>query len=372
MANHWSEILFVACCAVALIQLFYYIFFFARLAFLRKSEKAYTQEHPVSVIICARDEASNLNRNLPVTLHQSYKTSFEVIVVNDNSHDESRYLLEGMHKEFRHLHVVELKQEAMLIPGKKFPLSMGIKTAKHEILLLTDADCIPATENWIQKMQEAFTDDKEIVLGYGAYKKHKGILNVLIRFEAFHTGLQYLSYALAGIPYMGVGRNLAYKKDVFFRNKGFASHNHIPSGDDDLFINMAATSTNTTVVLDKDSFTLSEPKKTWGSWYRQKNRHFTAGKFYKPLHRFLLGLYALSHFLFWPLCIATALLYDWRYATAIFSLRLVVQAVIWKKSMDRLDESNLWPWFILLDIWTSFYYLIFMPALWKSPKASWK
>jgi hypothetical protein len=171
---------------------------------------------------------------------------------------------------------------------------------------------------------------------------------------------------------MGVGRNLAYKRDVFFRHKGFASHNHIPSGDDDLFINMAATGNNTTVVLDKESFTLSEPKKTWAAWIRQKTRHFSTGKFYKPLHRFLLGLYALSHFLFWPLFIASLVTFDWRIVLGVFGLRAIIQAVVWKKSMDRLGETDLWPWFLLLDAWMSLYYLIFMPALWKRPKASWK
>jgi glycosyltransferase involved in cell wall biosynthesis len=372
MAINWREVLFILFCADTLIQLFYYLYFFRRLAFYREEEKPVTQEHPVSVIICARDEAANLARNLPGTLLQDYRSSHEVIVVNDNSQDDSRYLLEGLHKEFRHLHVVELKQEAMLIPGKKFPLSIGIKSARHEILLMTDADCVPATEHWIQKMQEAFTGGTEIALGYGAYHKQKTLLNALIRFDTFHTALQYLSYAMAGLPYMGVGRNLAYKRDIFFRNKGFASHNHIPSGDDDLFVNMAATPGNTTVVLDKASFTLSEPKKTWGAWLKQKNRHFSTGKFYKPLHRFLLALYAFTHFLFLPLFIASLIFFDWRIATAVFALRCGVQGVVWKKGMSRLDEPDLWPWYPLLDAWMFLYYLIFMPALWKRPKASWK
>jgi cellulose synthase/poly-beta-1,6-N-acetylglucosamine synthase-like glycosyltransferase len=372
MAINWRVVLFILFCTDTLVQLFYYLYFFRRVAFYREEEKHVSQEHPVSVIVCARDEAANLARNLPGTLLQTYRTTHEVIVVNDNSQDESRYLLEGLNKEFRHLHVVELKQEAMLIPGKKFPLSIGIKTAKYEVLLMTDADCVPATEHWMQKMQEAFTEGTEIALGYGAYQKHKGLLNALIRFDTFHTALQYFSYALAGLPYMGVGRNLAYRRDIFFRHKGFASHNHIPSGDDDLFINMAATATNTAVVMDPEAFTLSEPKKKWGTWIRQKTRHFSTGKFYKPLHRFLLGSYALSHFLFLPLFIASMVAFDWRIALVVFAIRMVIQGWFWKKGMDRLEESDLWPWFPLLDAWMFLYYLIFMPALWKRPKASWK
>ena len=191
--------------------------FFRRLAFYQPENKDITRENAVSIIVCARDEAENLANNLPGVLVQTYRSTHEVVMVNDNSQDETRYLLEGLHKQFRQLNNVELKQEAKLIPGKKFPLSVGVKSAKYEILLLTDADCVPASEFWLQKMQDAYSEGIEIVLGYGAYIKEKGLLNILIRFETFHTALQYLSFALAGLPYMGVGRNLSYKKQVFFR-----------------------------------------------------------------------------------------------------------------------------------------------------------
>ena len=166
----------------------------------------------------------------------------------------------------------------MHIPGKKFPLSIGIKSSKHEILLLTDADCIPASENWIQKMQAGFSEGIEIVLGYGGYKKRKGLLNFLVRYEAFHTALQYLSMALGGLPYMGVGRNLAYKKSLFYQQKGFAAHHHLPGGDDDLFINSCASKRNTAVCIDQEAFTYSTPPATWKSWYLQKRRHNSTGR----------------------------------------------------------------------------------------------
>ncbi len=372
MFEHWWQWIFYGFCLITLIQIIYYLCFFSRVAFFRSKERSGSQEHPVSVVICARDEAANIARNLPGVLVQNYRSSHEVIVVNDNSQDESKYLLEGLHKQFRQLNVIELKQEAKHIPGKKFPLSVGIKTARHEIILLTDADCVPVSEFWIQKMQDAFSNGIEIVLGYGAYLKRKGILNKIIRFETFHTALQYLSYALAGLPYMGVGRNLAYKRQVFFRHKGFASHNRIPGGDDDLFINMAATKKNTAIVLDKEAFTISGPRETFGDWMRQKTRHFTTGKYYQGIHRFLLGLYSLSHFLFYPLLILSLIFYDWRVALGVFLVRFMLQAMIYYRAMNKLDEKDLWPWFWLFDIWMFFYYLVFTPTLWKRPKANWK
>jgi len=353
-------------------QLFYYLFFFLRLAYYRKKDLPVPEPQPVTTIVCARDEAANLVKNIPGVLVQVYDAPHEVIIVNDNSIDESKYLLEAFQKDYPQLQIVELKQEAKLIPGKKFPLSMGIKTARYDIVLLTDADCVPATEYWIDRMQQAFTSNIEIVLGYSPYHKFKGTLNKLIRFETFHTALQYLSYALAGMPYMGVGRNLAYKRDVFFRNKGFSAFNHIPSGDDDLFINKAATSKNTTVVIDKAAFTLSEPKRTWSDWWVQKARHYSTAKYYKFTHKFLLGAYAISHFLLYPLLVISLFTPCWQWALGVFALRMLVQGWVYYQAMRQLDERDLWPWFPLLDIWMFAYYLIFVPGLLKKPKVVWK
>jgi len=371
LESYLWDILFFFFCAVTLVQVFFYTGFFSRIAFFKTKARSQSQQHPVSVVICARDEDENLARNLPGVLVQSYPSTSEVVVVNDNSVDDTKYILQELKKTFRSLNVVELTQEAKHINGKKYPLSIGIREAKHEVLLLTDADCVPASEFWIQKMQDGYNDNIEIVLGYGAYHKRPGMLNKLIRFETFHTALQYLSYALAGMPYMGVGRNLSYKKDLFIRNKGFSSINHIPSGDDDLFINKVATARNTAVIIDPDAVTRSIPKTTWKGWLRQKSRHYTTAKFYKPKHKFLLGLYFSTQFLFYPSLVLAAIFYDWRFALGLFGLRLLLQAIIFHKAMKKMGEIDLWPWFILLDMWMFIYYIIFAPALWRRPAKNW-
>lgn len=366
-----GEIAFYVFAAISVLQLFYYVFFFSRVAFYKSKTKAQSQQHPVSVIICARDEDENLARNLPGVLVQNYPSTSEVVVVNDNSVDDSKYILQELKKTFKSLNVVELTQEAMLISGKKYPLSVGIREAKYETLLLTDADCVPSSEYWIQKMQDGYGEGIEVVLGYGAYHRCKGLLNKLIRFETFHTALQYLSYALAGVPYMGVGRNLSYKKSLFMRNKGFSSINHIPSGDDDLFINQVATKKNTAVIIDPDAVTRSIPKTTWSGWLRQKARHYTTAKYYKPKHKFLLGLYFVSQFSFYPLFITSLFFYDWQLSLGLFGLRFLLQAFIFYKAMKKMGEKGLWPWFIFLDMWMFFYYIIFAPALWRKHRKSW-
>lgn len=366
----WTVVFSVFCTVIA-IQAAYYLYFFSRLAFYKIPDREVTNEHPISVVICARDEAENLSKNLPGVLVQEYKSSHEIVVVNDNSTDEGRYVIDEFQKMFKNINHVQLTQEAKMITGKKFPLSMGIKSAKYEIVLLTDADCVPASEFWMQKMQDQYNDETEIVLGYGAYHKKPGLLNKLIRFETFHTAMQYLSYALAGTPYMGVGRNLSYKKNVFLRNKGFSSINHIPSGDDDLFINQVANGVNTAVVIDPQAHTLSEPKKSWGDWMTQKYRHYTTSKYYKPKHKFLLGLYSLTLFLVYPLLALSIIYFNWWLALSVYGIRLIIQAILFYKGMKKLNEQDLWPWFLFLDIWMFFYYLFTLPAIWKAPRKNW-
>ncbi|MFC4262161.1 glycosyltransferase [Ferruginibacter yonginensis] len=364
--------LFIIFCVIAAIKLFYFAFFYARLAFYKTPPKNSYRTNAVSVIVCARDEAANIAKNLPGLLVQSYNSTHEVIVVDDNSFDETKYLLEEIKKEFKQLHIVSLTQEAKMIPGKKFPLSIGIKSAKYEIVLLTDADCVPKTEHWINSMQNTYDDDTEIVLGYGAYHKNNTFLNKLIRWETFYTALQYLSYALAGKAYMGVGRNLSYKKTIFFRHKGFSAHNNIPGGDDDLFINTAATKTNVKINIEKDSFTLSSPAKNWRQWFHQKNRHYTTSKHYKFEHQFLLGLNALTQFLFYPLLVVSCIMYNWEITLLIAAPIIIFQAIVYGKTLNKLDEKDLLPYFLFFEMWMLLYYIIFFPALLKKPKPTWK
>ena len=194
------------------IQLFYALFFFLRLSFYKEKKGAFNGG--VSVIICAKDESENLSKNLPSFLEQDYPT-FEVIVVNDQSVDGTKYLLQDLEKKYKNLKVVTIDDHIISRVGKKFALTIGIKTAQYDYILLSDADCATVSNNWIRKMSASFSE-KDIVLGISPYKKQKGLLNKFIRFDEFIVMIQYLSFALAKIPYMGVGRNLGYKKSLFF------------------------------------------------------------------------------------------------------------------------------------------------------------
>lgn len=364
-------IIFITLLLFTAVLLFYYFYFFARLVFFKPRPRKMMQQHPVSIVVCGKDEARNFAKNIPGLIFQEYATSHQILVVNDNSVDDSKFILQELNTRYGGLTILNLQQNAQHIPGKKYPLSMGIREAVHEILLLTDADCVPATEFWLQKMQEPYEDGADIVLGYGAYHKHPGFLNKVIRYETFHSALQYLSYALAGHPYMGVGRNLSYKKSLFLNNKGFSGINHLPGGDDDLFINKVATAGNTAIVIDPAAHTLSSPKRTWKEWKYQKNRHFSTSKYYKLKHQILLGLYSLSHFLFYFLIIACCIWFDWRIGLGILMGKSLIQQLVFANVMKKLNEPDLRKWVLVMDLWMICYYLLFAPMLIKKEKKTW-
>ena len=334
-------IVFSVFAAVLLLQLFYYLFFYSRLAFY-KPKSVNTGTEPVSVIICARNEEDNLRVNLPLILAQDFP-DFEVIVVNDRSYDGSFDLLKDMAEVNPKLKVVNIDEEVIVSGSKKFALTLGIKKASNDILLLTDADCKPSSPQWILLMQSNFSEKTDIVLGVGVYqKKDYSLLNQLIRFDTFFTALQYLSYSLAGLTYMGVGRNLAYRKHLFFDNKGFGSHNHIRSGDDDLFINEVAHKAKVNVSVSADSQTLSVPKTSWSDWFHQKRRHLTTGPLYKTKHQFLLGLFMFSQLMFYPLLITLFVMqYNFPVIISLFALRFLIQILVFAKVTKTLNQRDL-------------------------------
>ncbi len=371
LKDHYKEILFCLLAVAGLVQLVYYWLVFRRVAFHAVSHVGGTSQ-PVSVIICAKNEEIRLRKYLNAILEQAYH-DFEVIVVNDCSWDETGEFLDQIAPQYPRLKIVTLKEQEKYRHGKKFALTLGIKAAKHETLLLTDADCIPAGKNWVSLMQQHLGKGKEIVLGYGAYTKEKTFLNKLIRFDTFLTAMQYLSYALGGNPYMGVGRNLAYTKSLFFRNKGFATHNHILSGDDDLFVNENSTPTNTAVELDPESFTYSEPKHSFGEWLKQKKRHLMTANYYKPGHKAGLFFYGFSLFLFYSLLIALLILrFKWRILVSLYGAILILKAPIVFKTAQKLKEKDLFWFFPILDLFQTYLQPVFYTANLFSKNKTWK
>jgi cellulose synthase/poly-beta-1,6-N-acetylglucosamine synthase-like glycosyltransferase len=354
-----------------LIQMVYIWLVFGRLAFYKPKVDRMI-EKPVSVVITSRDEYYNLKNHLPAILNQDYP-EYEVVVVNHYEDDDTTELLNDFAKEYPHLKVVHMGHSVSFYPGKKFPLSIGIKSAKNDILLLTDADCKVNSPHWIRNMQQGFDDQTQLVLGYGPYQPQKGILNPFIRYYSFFTAMQYLSFALAKVPYMGVGRNLAYRKSLFYKNNGFISHYKVASGDDDLFVNETANSKNVKICIAPDSFTYSIPKTTLKLWFRQKRRHLSAGRLYKKKHQFLLSLYPFSLLLFYGLFAWQMYTAYWFYVVlGVFGVRLISFLIIQKTTMNKLKEKNLFLTSPLLELFIFLLNSFLVISNTIYPKNQWK
>ena len=334
-------VLFYIFILTVVVQLSFYIFIFGKFT----ASKRVVFNHssvPVSILIAAKNEAHNLKKGLPLILEQEYPT-FEVILIDDASTDDTLEFLQTLQKEHKHLKLVSLANTINYKGNKKNAITRGIEAASYEHLLFTDADCEPKSNQWISEMIGHLSETRNIALGYGAYEKiERSLLNKLIRYETVLTAIQYFSYAKLGIPYMGVGRNLAYRKDLFIKNNGFSSHRHIKSGDDDLLISEIATSKNTGICFHKSSHTISIAKKNFKSWFSQKRRHISTATSYRPLHQFLLGLFFSTQFLFWVLAIILgSLAFNWQIVTILVAIRLTVHYVIVQNSAKKLDERDI-------------------------------
>ncbi len=327
---------------------------------------------PVSVIICAHNEEKNLRRFLPSVLSQDYP-DFEVIVVNDNSSDGSMDVLLQFQKKNVNLRIQNLLYAKSHLSGKKHALEKGIAFSNNEVLLLTDADCYPISNQWISSMVAKLDDTVDIVLGYGPYAMETGILNKWIRYETALIAIQYFSYALWGIPYMGVGRNLMYRKSLFIKQKGFQAHQSLASGDDDLFVNAVANERNTAICLNPESFVFSVPKKTIQSYVRQKTRHLSTAVYYRRMHILGLGLYSGTHFVCHSvsiilLCLKVSIVY----VVLLFTLRLLTIWGISNRLLIKFQEPGLTRWVPVFDAMYISYYTFFLPKLLHKKINYWK
>ena len=363
-------IIFFAFCTMALTQFLYLVLVFSRLAF-HKERPIEHKQVGVSILIAARNESENLFKNLPFILDQDYP-EFEVIVINHQSLDDSKYILDAYAKDHKNLKIISLERSQHLKYGKKLPLTIGIKGAKYNTLLFTDADCKPFGNQWLRSMANHFTDKHQIVLGYGPYVKTKGFLNKVIRFDTAWIAMSYLSMAKAKMPYMGIGRNMAYTKEVFEKVSGFKSHYSLSSGDDDLFIQEAAKKKNYTINIDPESFCHSKPSATWSEWIKQKSRHYTTSERYKVIKKLMLGIYPLS--LLIMMISFVTLLFDSNFiwiTLAIFTFVVIIKWIILGRSFSKLKESKFIALLPLLDLAYAIFTPIMYYAIDKTDKNKW-
>lgn len=366
------NILLVSFIVVICIQVIYYLFIFGGFSF-GKIKYETGSKTPVSVIICAKNEEENIKNYFPLLINQNYP-EFEIVLIDDASNDETLSLFEGYEKEYSNVKLVKVKNNEAFWGNKKYALTLGIKVAKYKQLLFIDADCKPASSEWISNMSSHFTNKKTIVLGYGAYNKVKNsFLNKIIRFETLMTAIQYFSWAKIGLPYMGVGRNLAYKSDEFYKVNGFIDHMKIRSGDDDLFINQASTKENTTICIEPNSFTYSDTEMNFNDWFNQKRRHISTAKYYKVFDKLQLGLFYFSQLFTIILGILLlALNHQLILVAALLFLRYFISWLSIGFGASKLKENDVMYWYPFIEIILIFTQLyLFIINLFSKPK-HWK
>ena len=358
-----ENLLLIIFAGTFLLQLTHFLVFFTRMT--QKQKPVVVEKlQPVSIIIAARNEEQNLLKFLPKIFEQDYP-EFEIIVVNDRSWDKSIDVLQAFALKHNNLHLVEIPDHEKDGFAKKFAITLGIKAAKHELLVCIDADCYPNSKNWLKEMASRHTSSKNLILGASPYVREKGLLNKVIRFDTAQIAIQYLSLAKAGIPYMGVGRNLSYTQELYDSVRGFKSHYYIPSGDDDLFVNEAGTKRNTTVVFSEEAITFSVPKKNFIDWWRQKKRHLTTGKHYKTFHKILLTLYPASLAAMYISLPFLLVMHNWWYiALGIVGFRMLLQMIIFSRPFSVMESKDL----ILLAPFLEIFLLIVNPILLISKK----
>jgi len=336
--------------AVVLVQFLYYVVFFGKFSFA-KPQTSTPKRVPISVIVCAKNEEENVKNFVPLLAQQNYP-DYEIVLIDDASSDETLEIFEAFEKQYSNVKLVKVENNEAFWGNKKFALTLGIKAATNEYLLFTDADCYPTSTEWIKEMSAQFTQQKTIVLGYGAYEKIKNsFLNKIIRFETLLTATQYFSWAKLGIPYMGVGRNMAYKREEFFKTNGFIEHMKIRSGDDDLFINQAANSKNTEICYTPNSFTFSKPKTTFKDWFTQKRRHVATAKHYKSFDRSQLAVFYASQLLFIILpIILLAFQFQWIIVLSLIAFRYLFAWLSLGFAAGKLKEKDVMYWFPIIEI----------------------
>ncbi len=336
--------LLTASCAVAflIIQVLYYFCVYGKVAFKRKKralavEKTESELPAVSIVIATKNEQNFLKDNLGLFLEQDYP-EFEVIVVNDASNDETEYILKAFSKLYPNLKVVNIVENVNKFRGRKFPIALGIKSAKYENLIISGADCTPKDFSWLRAMAYRFENKTELLLGYVSYKKTKGLRNLIFQYDNATETMNSLGWALCGLPYRGNGKNIAYRKETFFRVGGFTKHYNLTLGEDDIFVSQIADSKNTAVVLQPESFIYAQPKRTYKEWKTEKKMRLSTKTYYKPSVRFLLSLLPCSTFLFY--CALAALLilgFPFEYLILALLIKFTPQLIIYFKACKRFE-----------------------------------
>ena len=338
------------------IQSCYHLGLYRNLYLHSRKEKQETDTPPLSVILVAKDAASDLQKNLPAILEQDYP-DFEVIVIYDQSSDDAcEDVLKLLEDKYPHLHHSFIPDSARYISHKKLGITMGIKASHHEWLVFTEPNCRPSSNQWLRKMARNFTNGTDIVLGYSNYEKTKGWFNRKVTFDTLLNAMRYLGKAVDGHPYTGCGRNLAYRKSLYYEQKGFTSHLNLQRGEDDLFINQVANGKNTRVEASPESIVRITAPHYQKDWHEDKLNYHLTSRLYKGFSRYLMGFETCTRLLFLLMVIVCTvygiLTQSWIVlgaAIMLWLLRYLMQVMVFRKTSIALGERKFYSTLLMFD-----------------------
>ncbi|MDR0790181.1 MAG: glycosyltransferase [Bacteroidales bacterium] len=338
----------VAAGSALLLQMLYYFLVYGSVAHYKRYEQKRTKEHSsrnlpsVSIVIVTKDEQENLKQRLPIILEQQYP-NFEVVVVNNASSDETEFMLKVLEKIYAHLKVVNLYTETPnKFQGKKYPLSLGIKSAKNDYILLTNANCVPNSYFWVLNMVKGLAPKKNIVLGCNLYERKKTLLNIFIQYDSLNQAINYEGMALLGNPYKATGDNLIISRKGFFDSGGFISLYNISSGDMELFVNHVAKRKNTSVVLNEEAYVKTEAPSSFSAWCNQKRRRLRTAHYYKFWDKFIVATPVWTTLLFYASLVVLFLLnFPWQWIVAGLIVKILVQILLFYKGSSVLMKNKL-------------------------------
>lgn len=334
----------------------YYLIVYAKPLFSKTTDTTpHAPTPPISVILYAKNDAENLKKHLPTILKQNYPT-FQVIVVNDGSNDDTEDVLKIFQNQYKNLYYTYIPSDARYMSRRKLALTLGAKAAKYELLLFTETNCQPISEHWLTSIAESYTPETNIILGFCRYPNHKGFSHKMIAYDNLLSGLRYLAAALLHHPYTGNGRNLSYRKDLFFKHKGYYKSLNLHAGDDDLFVNEATDNKNTKAIFIKDSLTEMDPVLRFNSWKAIKASRAMTQSLYKGSMPILFHIESYCFFLFQVvsaismyLALTTNNYLLFVIVLLLYLTRFIIKAIVFNKSAKMLQQKPNVGWLLLLE-----------------------
>lgn len=309
----------------------------------------------VSIVLTVHNEAAYLKESLPYLLEQDYP-DYEVVVVNYLSKDDTPFVLKVCAENYSSLKPLQFTEDVNMFQGKKYPLSIGIRSASGEVIVLTEADCIPKSFTWLRGLVAGYqAAGVQMVLGYAGVRQEKGLLNLFQQYDNLTESASWMGFAMAGMPYSGTGRNLSFRRQFFFDQGSFIRHYSEPEGADDMFVNQNASGDNTTLCLEADSFVTADAKQDRRLWHRQRVQRWATKRYYSASQKFLLGLYPSSVLLFYAaLAVLLALHFPWQYVAMAWVLKTAWQVWSFSRFSKRLEIKNVHFYSPLLEIYFLF------------------